>query len=78
MTQIITNSELFKFKSKILDNTYNEGILNAKIAVLLKHLSNFWRTLEMSLISYDSDRETIFAISDTKNLCSCCNFINSR
>ena len=47
MTQIITNSELFKFKSKILDNTYNGGIINAKIAVLLKYLSNFWRTLEM-------------------------------
>ena len=78
MTQIISNSELLKFKSKILDNTYNEGIINAKIAVLLKYLSNFWRTLEMSLISYDSDRETIFAISDAKNLCSCCNFIHSR
>ena len=30
------------------DNTNNEVITDAKIAVSLKHLSNFWRTLEIS------------------------------
>ena len=43
----ITDSESFKFKSKFLDNTNNEGIIDAKIAVLLKYLRNFWRTLEI-------------------------------
>ena len=27
----------------VLDNTNNEGIIDAKIAVPLKALSNFWR-----------------------------------
>ena len=42
----VTESETFKFKSKLLENTNNEGIVNAEIAVPLKHLSNFWITLE--------------------------------
>ena len=47
----ITDSQLFKFKSKFLDNTNNASIINAKTAALLKYLSNFWRTLEMPLIN---------------------------
>ena len=47
----ITDYESLKFKSKFLDNTNNAGIINAKIAVLLKYLSNFWRTLEIPLIN---------------------------
>ena len=47
----ITDSQSFKLKSKFLDNTNNVGIINTKIAVLLKYLSNFWRTLEMPLIN---------------------------
>ena len=35
------NSILFKFTEKITEQTY------AEIMVLLKYLSNFWRTLEM-------------------------------
>ena len=49
----ITNSESFKFKSRFLDKIYNVGIINAKIAVRLKKLSNFWRALEMALINRD-------------------------
>ena len=45
----ITNSKSFKFKSRFLNNTYNEGIINAEIAVPLKYSSNFGRTLEMPL-----------------------------
>ena len=37
----ITDSESFKFKSKFLDNTNNASIVNAKIAMPLKYLSNF-------------------------------------
>ena len=48
----ITDSKSFKFKSNFLDNTNNEGAINAKIAAPLKYLSNFWITLEMSLVNW--------------------------
>ena len=45
----------FKYKAKLLGNTEvdgNNGILkNEAIAVSLKYLSNFWRSLEMLLIN---------------------------
>ena len=42
---------LFNFKAKITGKTNNDGdIENVEIMVLLKYLSNFWRTLEMPLI----------------------------
>ena len=79
---ITTSSEWFKFKSKFLDNTNNNAsIINAKIAVPLKYLSNFWRTLLMPLISCEinliltfpvncviseGSGVTAFAITDTK------------
>ena len=37
----ITESEWFKFKLKLLDNTNNAGIINAKIVAPLKYLNNF-------------------------------------
>ena len=46
----ITDSESFRFKSKFLDNTNNAGSIDAKVAVPLKYLSYFCRTLEMSLV----------------------------
>ena len=46
------NSPSFKYKASIIGNTGNNGIKNGvKIAVPLKYLSNFWRSLEMSLIN---------------------------
>ena len=39
------------FKATFLANTNNDDIINAEIGVLLKSLSNFWRTLEMPLIN---------------------------
>ena len=53
------NFKSFKFKAKLLGNTiaqpnpsHANGILkNATIAVPLKYLSNFWRSLEMPLIN---------------------------
>ena len=36
--------------ARFLANTNNRGIINAEIAVPLKYLSNFWRTLEIPLI----------------------------
>ena len=48
----ITQSESFKFKIKITGRTPAAGnTKDVEIAVPLKYLSNFWRTLEMSLIN---------------------------
>ena len=41
---------MFKFKTKIAGRIGDGGTKNVKIRVPLKYLSNFWRTLEMSLI----------------------------
>ena len=48
----ITQSESFKSKIKITGKTPAAGnTKDAQIIVSLKHLSNFWRTLEMPLIN---------------------------
>ena len=45
------NSSSFKYKSSLLGNPTATGVLeNAEIAVPLKYLSNFFRSLEMPLI----------------------------
>ena len=45
------NASSFKYKAKIVGNTEDDGRKNGvKIAVPLKYLSNFWRSLEMPLI----------------------------
>ena len=49
----IKYSKSLKLKSKFLDNTINEGIVNAKIAVPLKYLSNISRTLKMPWINFE-------------------------
>ena len=46
------NAPSFKYKANLIGNTENNGRKNGvKIAVLLKYLSNFWRSLEMPLIN---------------------------
>ena len=46
------NSVSFKFKKKVTGKTDNaNGRENVEIMVPLNYLSNFWRTLEMPLIS---------------------------
>ena len=70
------NSPSFKYKASFVTNRNG-----AKIAVTLKYLSNFWRSLEMPLIickvelsftwnkncgSSSEDGNSIFAITDTK------------
>ena len=43
-------TDSFNFKTKTTGKTGNDGrIDNVEIMVLLKYLSNFWRTLEMHL-----------------------------
>ena len=77
----LADSESFKSKVKITGNTPNNGnTREVEIIITLKHLSNFWRTLEMSLINCEvnlillwsstcvitnSTGEGIFAITDT-------------
>ena len=45
----LTNS--FNFKVKITGQTGDDGAKIVEIMVLLKYLSNFWRTSEMPLIN---------------------------
>ena len=50
----VNNSSSFKYKSNVfrsLTAAANEVFKNVKIAVPLKYLSNFWRSLEMPLIN---------------------------
>ena len=46
------NAPSFKYKASLIDNTGDDGTKNGvKIAVPIKYLSNFWRSLEMPLIN---------------------------
>ena len=48
----LANSKSFKYKVKIMGKTPQDGnTKDVEILVPLKYLSNFWRTLEMSLIN---------------------------
>ena len=76
------NAPSFKYKANLIGNTENNGTKNeVKIAVPLKYLSNFWRSLEMPLINCkvelslkwdkncilsSEDGNSVFAITDTK------------
>ena len=59
----VVNSNAFKYKNKITGNTYNvdaaaagcdankNGTQEVEIAIPLKYLGNFWRALNIPLIS---------------------------
>ena len=61
----VINSKSFKYKTSITGRTYNvavtatdydankEGTKEVEIAVPLKHLSNFWKMLDIPLINYE-------------------------
>ena len=52
MSQMITDSDLFKFKIKITGETSaDDSTKDVEKFVPLKYLSSFWRTLEMPLIN---------------------------
>ena len=71
----VINSKTFKYKTSITGSTYNvaataegydankEGTKEVEIAVSLKYLSNFWRTLDILIINC----EVSFALSCSKN-----------
>ena len=47
------NAPSFKYKASIIGDTGDNGRKNkVKIALPLKYLSNFWRSLELSLINF--------------------------
>ena len=65
----VVNSNSFKYKNKITGNTYNvdaaatgydankEGTQKIELAIPLKYLGNFWRALNMPLISCELSLE---------------------
>ena len=65
----VVNSNTFKYKNKITGNTYNidagihgydinkNGTQEVKLTIPLKYLGNFWRALNIPLISYDVSLE---------------------
>ena len=59
----IVNSNAFKYKNKIIGNTYNvddankNGTQEVEIAIPLKYLGNFWRALNIPLISCEVSLE---------------------
>ena len=54
----LTDFTSFKYKIIIPEKTPNNGnTKDVEIIVPLKHLSNFWRTLEMSLINCEVNLE---------------------
>ena len=72
------NFKSFRYKSKLLENTVTQpapnaanGILrNATIALPLKYLSNFWRSLEMLLINCKVEwtKYCVFSAGVTENV----------
>ena len=48
-----SNSESFKYKTSIVGKIpqNNDSLTNAKVVIPLKHLSNFWRSLDIPLIN---------------------------
>ena len=62
-TSITTTSKSFVCKTKIIWNTSNSNSgLNAVVVVLLKYLSNFWRSLDLSLINCKIELDLILLI----------------
>ena len=50
-----SNSESFKCKTSIVGKTpqNNDSLMNAKVVILLKHLSHFWRSLDIPFINFE-------------------------
>ena len=48
-----SDSESFKYKTNIVQKTpeKNDSLTNAKVVIALKHLSNFWKSLNIPLIN---------------------------
>ena len=53
----VVNSNTFKYKNKVIDNTNNQGTKDIELAIPLKYLGNFWRALNIPLISCEVSLE---------------------
>ena len=53
----VVNSETFKYKNKIIENTNNQGRKDIELVIPLKYLGNFWRALNIPLISCEVSLE---------------------
>ena len=53
----VVNSNTFKYESKIIDNTNDEGKKDIELAIPLKYLGKFWRALNIQLISCEVSLE---------------------
>ena len=53
----VVNSNTFKYKNKIINNTNNAGTKDKELAIPLKYLGNFWRALNIPLISCEVSLE---------------------
>ena len=53
----VVNSNTFKYKNKIIRNTNNQGTKDIELAIPLKYLGNFWRALNIPLISCEVSLE---------------------
>ena len=51
------NSNTFKYKNKIIDNTNNADTKDIELVIPLKYLGNFWRALNIPLISCEVSLE---------------------
>ena len=52
-----SNSNTFKYKNKIINNINNAGTKDIELAIPLKYLGNFWRALNVPLISCEVSLE---------------------
>ena len=53
----VVNSNTFKYKNKIINNTNNAGTKDIELIIPLKYLGNFWRALNIPLISCEVSLE---------------------
>ena len=82
MLKIINNFKYFEYKTKLLGETEvdrnNEVLENETSSVLLKYLTNFWKSTEMPLINCKMEIKVkwiiycVFSIQDTKFPSSLC------
>ena len=53
----LVNSNTFNYKNKIIDNTNNAGTKDIELAIPVEYLGNFWRALNILLISCEVSLE---------------------
>ena len=55
ITHSILDSKSFDYKANFIGSMTNNNLIknNVKIVIPLKHLNNFWRSLNMPLINYE-------------------------